>query len=108
MDDLTPKALVQAIVEKNDRLIGRYSAELEAGERVSVLREKRDLLKHWISDGKSKEKNVKLLADVEGEIKKLEDSGLLKPQSYYKDLKNRIGERRESKTHWEGKAKEVG
>jgi len=100
MSDLTPKGLADVLVKKHDGFIKKYSDELEAGERVSVLREKMDQLKHWIADEKTSKKHVTELSAVEDELKKLEGSGLLKPQSYYKDLKKRIEEHAESKDYW--------
>jgi len=108
MDALTPKGLAQSLVGKHEQFIQKYSEELGAGERVSVLMEKRDQLRHWIVDGKSKDKNVKALAVVEEEIKKIEDSGLLKPASYYKTLKEKISEHEKSRDYWVSRGKEVG
>jgi hypothetical protein len=107
MDGLNPRGLAETLAEKHDRFIKKYSAELGAGERVSVLREKKDQLKHWVADDKSNQKHAKALAAVEAELKEIEDSGLLKPASYYKGLKEKIGEHTESKEYWVNKAREV-
>jgi len=107
MSDLTAKGLAETLVSKHEGYIKKYSTELEAGQRVSVLREKMDLLKFWIADEKSGKKHVSELAAVEDELKKLESSGLLKPQSYYSDLKKKIAEHVESKDYWEKKIGEL-
>jgi len=104
---LTPKGLAQLLVSKHDNLMKRYSLELSVGERVSVLREKKDQLKYWVSSKKTDEVRLKELAAVEDELKKLENSGLLKPVSYYKDLKSKISEHSEAKNFWSEKAKGV-
>jgi len=95
------------LVQKHENLAKKYSLELDVGERVSVLREKRDQLRHWIAAEKPNEIRVRELGSVEEELGKLENSGLLKPSRYYKDLKANIDEHNEAKKYWVEKSKEV-
>jgi len=86
MDDYTPKKLAQGLVEKHDRLIGEYSDEVEKIRQISMLREKRDQLLHWVDEKGSKSKYAMELSETEAELNQLTESFEEKGQSYYKNI----------------------
>ncbi|MFH1404022.1 MAG: hypothetical protein ABIH11_07125 [Candidatus Altiarchaeota archaeon] len=106
MDDLTPKKLAGILVEKHDRMITEYSADVERWENISILREKRDQLKHWVEDDKEG-KFSKELEDTEKELSELEGALSISSRQQYASIKKSVTEHVEARNYWFNKLKEL-
>jgi flagellar biosynthesis chaperone FliJ len=102
MSDYTPKKLAQALVEKHTRLISEYSDEVEKSKQITMLREKKDQLHHWVEENGSKGKYQKELEETEKELTTLQSSFKPKNQTHYAGLKERIEEHKKARDHWLG------
>ncbi len=107
MDEYSPKKLAQALVEKHDRLISEYSDETEKIRQITMLKEKKDQLKHWVEENGSKSKYSKELEDTTKELSQLSESFEEKGPGYYINLDEQIGQHRNAKKYWLEKISEL-
>jgi hypothetical protein len=76
---ITQKQLSKKLVEKHERLLNAYSKEFKLLQGILVLREKKDLLEHWIEDAKiegdekKRRRYMKQKKTTEGDILKLRE-----------------------------------
>ena len=102
MSDFTPKKLAENLVEKHDRFISEYSDEMEKAKQISMLREKKDQLRHWVEENGSKEKFRRELEETDKELTQLQNTYKPKSQSFYSGLKDKIEEHKKAREHWLG------
>lgn len=107
MDEYSPRKLAQALVEKHDRLISEYSDQVEKIRQVTMLREKRDQLLHWVQENGSKDKYQAELKETEAELGKLTKSFEDLGQSHYKKLEQQIEQQKGAKQYWLDKIDEL-
>ena len=107
MSDFSPKKLASALVSKHERLITEYAEETGKAKEITMLKEKRDQLKHWVADAGGKGKFVKELGDVDGRLAQMTSSFKPKPQSHYAGLKDKIEEHRKARDYLKAKIGEL-
>ncbi len=107
MDNLSPKKLAELLVEKHDRLISGYSDEVDKTKQISILKEKKDQLLHWVEEKGTQSKYGQELKDTTAELKKLQTSFTPKNQSYYAGVEQKIRENKEAREYWMGKIGET-
>ncbi|MBD3260564.1 MAG: hypothetical protein GF334_02630 [Candidatus Altiarchaeales archaeon] len=98
MDEWTEKKLIEALIEKHDRLIQEYSDSMESQKRLSILREKKDQLEYWV-DEEAEDKYKKELIDTQKELETLEEN-LIATDLRPSELKSRIDEHVSAKKYW--------
>lgn len=98
--DYTPKMLAEALVEKHDRMISEYSDEVEKIQQVTMLREKRDQLLHWVEENGSKGKYQRELAETEKELEQLSATFQAKSQRHYTKARELIDEHKKARDYW--------
>jgi phosphoglycolate phosphatase-like HAD superfamily hydrolase len=106
MDELTPKNLASMLVEKHDRFISEYTGEVERWETVSMLREKRDQLKHWLEDD-AEDKFAKEFKETERELSELEAKLKVSSKRHYTNTKQAVKEHAEAREYWLKRLKEL-
>jgi len=107
MDGISPKKLAETLVEKHDRFISEYSDEVEKVRQISMLKEKKDQLHHWVAENGGKQKFAKELKDAENELKQLETAYKPKSQSYYAGMQEKISEHKNARDYWLGRIGEL-
>jgi hypothetical protein len=107
MSDFTPKKLAETLVEKHDRFISEYSDEIEKSQQITMLKEKKDQLIHWVEEKGSKSKYQKELEEAEKELKHLQETYKPKNQTHYAGLRERIGEHKKARDYWLGRIGEL-
>jgi hypothetical protein len=107
MSDFSPKKMAEALVEKHTRFISEYSDDVEKAQQMTMLREKRDQLHHWLAENGSKEKFKKELEDTDKELKNLQTAFKPKNQAHYAALKENIGEHKKARDYWQSRIGEI-
>jgi|WetSurMetagenome_2_1015567.scaffolds.fasta_scaffold829805_1 hypothetical protein len=107
MSGFTQKKLAGTLVEKHDRFISEYGDELETAQQLTMLREKKDQLLHWMEENGSKGKFFKELEDTENELGNLKAAFKPKNQSHYAGLREKIEEHKSARTYWLQKMSEL-
>jgi hypothetical protein len=100
MSGYSPKKMAEALVEKHDKFISGYSDELDKVKQITMLKEKKDQLKHWVAENGGKTKFSKELEDAERELGQLQTSFTPKTQSYYAGLKEKVEEHKKAREYW--------
>ena len=114
LDKITQKQLSKKLVEKHERLLKTYSREFKLLHGIFVLREKQDLLEHWIEDAKNegdekkRRKYMKQKKTTEGDILKLREElkEINSSEGYdsrqrYESLEKHIESHREAIDYWD-------
>jgi hypothetical protein len=107
MSDFTPRKLAEALAEKHTRFISEYSDEIEKMKQLSMLREKRDQLLHWVQENGSRDKYERELADTENELDQLRSSFQLKSEGHYQRLGDVVNEHKKARQYWLEKMGEI-
>ncbi len=105
-DDLTPKKIVNILIEKHDRFISEYSSDMERWERINMLKEKRDQLLYWIEDDKEG-KFSQEFEDCSKELEGLEDQMSISSLAQYKNNKQAVASHKVAKKYWLKALKEL-
>jgi hypothetical protein len=107
MSGFSPKKMAEALVEKHDRFISGYSDELDKMRQMTMLKEKKDQLRHWVAENGGKAKYSKELEDTENELSQLQTAFKPKTQSYYAGLREKVDEHKKAREYWLGRSGEL-
>ncbi len=107
MEEISAKKLAQTILEKHDRLVMEYSVEVDKARQVSMLREKKDQLLHWVQENGSKDKYAQELAETQAELAKLIQSFEERTSTHYSELDDKIKQHMKAKEYWVGRIGEL-
>ncbi|HHQ45024.1 MAG TPA: hypothetical protein ENN13_02690 [Candidatus Altiarchaeales archaeon] len=106
MEEITPRQLVERLIEKHDRFISDYENSVEGAKRLHILREKKDQLEHWVADGggemfeKQFQATVKELADLE--------KSMISTELSQAQMTARLDDHKGAKKYWVKKLEEMG
>ncbi|VVB50743.1 Uncharacterised protein [uncultured archaeon] len=97
----TPAQLSLLLVEKHKKLLNEYKSEHESINRLTLLQEKLDQLRHWRKDGYATESVLEAEKQTKEELSRLKkEVGAAKTSRHIKFLQSKIQEHQEALAYW--------
>jgi len=88
-------------------MISEKSDEIEKMQQLTMLREKRDQLMHWVAENGGKEKYSQELEETTKELENLKSDFKPKQSSHYQKIRESIQEHKKARSYWMSKLKET-
>lgn len=114
-EKITKGKLSKILVSKHKKILQKYKKEFETLDRIRVIKDKQELLEHWLKSANNQDEEGKYIKELEvadAELSKLNDE-LLKnygeifnTKEHYNSLKNKIKIEEQAILYWKEKSRE--